>query len=327
MGKSARQNLAEMAVDDKKNMFRNKLLRVTILGTASGAPTRKRGMPSIAVKYDDLLLWDCGEGCQMNMMRDKIGSGSIKAVFLTHLHIDHFLGVFGLVNSLGLARQEKMHIFAPDGFQKLMDAIVPTMEIRYPFFATKRMRVGEIYFGDQYAVSAFSVNHRTKESFGLVFTEQGRVRLDTEKTNALGFSQQNYMEINTQGETIIGEKRIGIEDVLITIKGRKIVYSGDTVYDERIAEIAEGADLLIHEATYTEEFAEQAAENGHTTAKGAATIAKKAGVEKLMLTHFSRRCKNEELGREAREIFENTVVAEDGMKIDIELKKDQIKEE
>ncbi|MBD3397919.1 MBL fold metallo-hydrolase [Candidatus Micrarchaeota archaeon] len=315
--KTPREFLAETVERNKTKPFRNKHLSATFLGTASATPTRKRGMPSIAIKYDDLLLWDCGEGCQMEMMRRRIGSGSVKAVFLTHLHLDHFLGVFGLVKTLGMARQRRIDIFAPDRFRKIMDA----MEIDPSFFSTKEMEVGKLYSGDQYDVSAFRVKHRNIDSFGLVFKEQERTRIDTEKTGALGFSQQNYVDISTQGETIIGEKKIGIEEVLVCVKGRKIIYSGDTVYDERIAQIAEGADLLIHEATYTEEFADLAAKNGHSTARQAAEIARMAGAKKLVLTHFSRMCSNDVLEREAKELFENTLIAKDGMKVEVKQEK------
>lgn len=301
------------------------MIKVTFLGTSAAVPSASRAMPSIALKYDELFLWDCGEGCQREMMKRGVGYGSVKAIFITHLHLDHFMGVFGLIETIRMnTEKEKIIIYAPRGFARMVEAISPTMGWEPSFLDIREMEEGELYRGRDYAISAFRVKHQKRVAFGLVFQEDDKNKFNEKKAKGLGLKGRMFREIQEKGFVEVGEKKIKLEDVSWVRKGMKIVYSGDTVYDERIAEIAEGADLLIHEATFGEDLKEEAIPRGHSTAKEAASIAKKARVKKLALTHISGRYHDgKELEKEARGIFKKSFAAKDGDEFEVKPEKEE----
>ncbi len=286
------------------------MLRVTFLGTSGSIPTVERGMPGISIKYEsELMLWDCGEGTQRQLMRYKVGYGSIDSVFITHPHLDHYLGIFGLLETLKLSSPSPrpLRIFLPRG-----------LDIEgYPFASVEKMKAGEIYRGREFSVSAFSVKH-CRGAHGFVFQEDDRVKFHEEKAHSLGLSGRLFRDIQQKGKVSTPRGEVRLEDVTWTKKGRKIVYTGDCAPDEGLVEAARGADLLIHESTFDSSMKDEAAERMHSTAADAATVAKEAGAKMLLLTHISPRYSDPTLLLEqARAIFPNTSVAEDGLAIDI----------
>ncbi len=301
------------------------MLKVTFLGTSAAVPSAERAMPSIALKYDELFLFDCGEGCQRQMMRYGVGYGAVKAIFITHLHLDHFLGVFGLIETIRMNTERgSLIIFAPRGLTRILEAMSPTMNWKPSFLDIREMHEGELYRGRGYSISAFRVEHQGRPSFGLVFAEDDKNKFNEKKAKGLGLAGRMFKDIQKDGFVEVGGKKIKLEDVSWVRKGIKVVYSGDTGFDERIAEFAKDADLLIHEATFGEDLKEEAEKRGHTTAKGAARIAKKAGVEKLALTHISGRYKGgKELEKEAKEIFKNSFVVQDGDEVEVKPGKEE----
>jgi ribonuclease Z len=264
----------------------------------------------MAIKYEsELMLWDCGEGTQRQLMRYKVGYGSIDHIFVSHPHLDHYLGMFGLLETLKLSSPSPRHlnIFMPKSLE--LDG--------YPFISLHKMRSGEIYRGRGFSVSAVPVKH-CKGSYGFVFQEEDKVKFNEEKAHSLGLKGTLFKEIQKKGKVKTTQGEVALEDVTWTKPGRKIVYSGDCAPDDNIIEAARGADLLIHEATFEESMKAEAAGRFHSTAKGAAEVAKAAGVKRLALTHISPRYSDVSvLLAEATAVFPGTVIAEDGLFIDI----------
>ncbi|MFH0737955.1 MAG: ribonuclease Z [Candidatus Micrarchaeota archaeon] len=286
------------------------MLRVTFLGTSGSAPTVERGMPGIALKYEsELMLWDCGEGTQRQLMRYKVGYGSVDAVFISHPHLDHYLGLFGLLETLklGSPSPRKIRLFLPRG----VDAE------GYAFASVEKIKSGELYRGKDFSVHAFSTKH-CRGSHGFVFQEDEKVKFHEDKAHSLGLSGRLFKEIQKKGRVKTEKGEVALDDVSWRRPGRKVVYSGDTLPDENTIEAAKGADLLIHEATFDSSMKEEAAERSHSTAEGAAKVAKAAGVKRLVLTHISPRYSDVSLLlEEAKKIFPGTEVAQDGLVVDI----------
>ncbi|MFZ5500860.1 MAG: ribonuclease Z, partial [Candidatus Micrarchaeota archaeon] len=278
------------------------MLRITILGTSASAPTVERGMPSIALKYEShLMLWDCGEGTQRQLMRYKVGYGSVDSIFISHPHLDHYLGMFGLLETLKLssASPRPVRIFLPRG-----------MDVEgYPFAKVEKIKAGELMRGKGFSVSAFAVKH-CRGSHGFVFEEEERIKFHEEKAHSLGLKGRLFKEIQQKGKVKTPGGEVKLEDITWRKPGRKVVYAGDCAPSESTIEAAKGADLLIHEATFDSYKRAEAEERAHSTAEGAAKIAKAAGVKRLLLTHISPRYADvAELLEEAKAVFKDTEVA------------------
>jgi len=287
------------------------MFEVTMLGTASAVPTIQRSLPAIAVRRDgDVYLLDCGEGCQRQMMRFGVSYMKVKAIFITHLHLDHFLGAFGLIETMGLnGRKEKLTIYGPKGANAVFGkkVFVDIVEIDEKF----SLDMGE------FTVSSFATAH-SRDSLGFVFEEKERRRFYEEKAKSLGIKGPMFTQIMQKGELTLSGKKIKLKDVTYSQPGKKLAYSGDTAPSAAVARAAKDADLLIHEATFCEDRLAEAKEAKHSTAAQAAQAAKKAGAKKLLLTHLSGRyLDTRPLLEEAKKKFENVLVAEDGMKLSV----------
>ena len=287
------------------------MLQVTFLGTSGSTPTVERGMPAITIKYEsELLLWDCGEGTQRQLMRYKVGYGSINAIFITHPHLDHYLGLYGLLETLKLSSvaPKQLSLFVPKSIE---------VEDRYPFLKSTPIKKGQLYSGHGFIVSAYPVKH-SRDSFGFIFQEDTKVKFHEEKAHKLGLTGRLFREIQQKGKVKTDKGEIKLEDVSWVKPGRKIVYTGDCLPDINIIEAAKDADLLIHEGTFDASRKEEALERMHSTVEGAALVAKEAGVKKLIVTHISPRYSDlAPLLEEARKVFQNVEIANDGMKVDL----------
>lgn len=287
------------------------MFEVTMLGTASAVPTIQRSLPSIAVRHEgDVFLLDCGEGTQRQMMRFGVSYMKVKAIFITHLHLDHFLGAFGLIETMRLnGRKEKLSVYGPRGSSAVFGKkeFLEVVEIDAKFSAD---------FGD-FAVSAFPTLH-SRDSLGFVFEEKERRRFHEEKAKSLGLRGPMFTQIMQKGELSVGGKKVKLKDVTYVQAGKKLAYSGDTAPSAAVARAAKGADLLIHEATFCEDRKSEAAEAKHSTASQAAATAKKAGAKRLLLTHISGRyLDTKPMLEEAKAVFPETLVAEDGLKLSV----------
>ncbi len=289
------------------------MLKLVVLGSSAAVPSTERGLSAIGLRYEgDVYLFDCGEGTQRQMMKYGLSFFKVKAIFITHTHADHIVGVAGLAQTLDLSgRTEPLPIFCPAGQERDIEALLSISKYSYQI-EVRGIGEGEILKGKGFSVSAFPVAH-SRPSLGYVFETGPRRNFDEEKCEKLGIKGKMFGELEEKGEAVVKGKKIRYQDVTTEKPGIKVAYTGDCAPGESTVLAAKGADLLIHEATYGSDHEKEAFENKHSTAAQAAAIAKKAGVKRLLLTHISGRYKETaQLEKEAREIFPDSDAAEDG---------------
>jgi ribonuclease Z len=288
----------------------------------------RRNVSGISVQREgDLMLFDCGEGTQRQMMRYGTGFG-IQAIFVTHLHADHFLGITGLLRTMALqGREEAIQIMGPPGAEEILTAAIHlgVERIHFPVYV-REVAPGDPVSFDEYDVIPFSVRHGTS-AVGYALREHPRLgRFDVDQARALGIPEGSLFGRLHRGEAVeVDGRTIRPEEVVGEPRaGRLIAYTGDTRPCPETVEIARGAEILIHEATFLEDEADRAHETFHSTAKGAALVAQEAGVGRLLLTHVSARYSEdpEPLAEEARAVFAETAVAQDGQTIELGYRKD-----
>jgi ribonuclease Z len=303
-------------------------LQITFLGTAASIPTSTRALSSVAVqRQGELFLFDCGEGTQKQMIQAKIGFNRKTKVFVTHMHGDHVLGLPGLLQTMSLLGRDKpIQIFGPKGTMNFIEAMISTVEfsLYFPIEVCEMENEGLVIKTKEYEVHAAWAEHSVP-CLAYALTEKPRAgKFHPEKAAALGVPKGPLWHTLQDGKKIklINGRTVKPQEVLDPPRlGRKIVIVGDTKPSDNIARLARGADVLVHEATFAEELIERAEEDLHSTPSGAASVAKKARVKRLVLTHVSARYGDPKvLLEEARKVFPNTVMAEDFMKIEVPLK-------
>lgn len=300
-------------------------LRVTFLGTSGAVPTARRNPSGIYVNREgEEFLFDCGEGTQRQMMR--FGTGfSLSAIFLTHVHGDHVLGLPGLLQTLDFNdRTASLTVYTPQGTAHTVESLVTALDAHLGFSVKVReIATDEVVHADEnYEIRAFRTDHRTR-SVGYALIEADRKgRFDRERAEELG------VPVGPEFGRLHGGEAVELEDGTVvepeqvvgpSRPGRRVVYTGDTRPTEETVEVAENPDLLIHDATFGDNWVERARETGHSTAREAGELATRAGAKRLALTHVSSRYAGDasRLAREAGESFEETFVAEDGLEIDV----------
>ncbi|MDX6650516.1 MAG: ribonuclease [Solirubrobacteraceae bacterium] len=285
-------------------------LDVFFAGTAGSVPTARRGLPAVLVRRGgDRLLFDCGEGTQRQLVRS-VGLPDIDDVFITHFHVDHWLGLPGMLKTFDLRDRERpLRVYGPPGLGQIMKLLRPIYGRVHYELELQELAAGESVRRDGYEVGCFPVQHRGS-AFGYALWEEERPgRLDAELAQSLGVRPGPDFGRLQEGETVDG---VTPEQVLGPPRpGRKIVLSGDTAPCESLAVAAHQADLLVHEATFAQDEAERAAQTAHSTAAQAATLARDAEVRMLALTHLSTRYGGREVREEARAIFPTAVVPHD----------------
>ncbi len=303
-------------------------LRITFLGTSGTVPSVNRNPSAILIQYGgERILFDCGEGTQRQMMIARAGFSGLNSVFITHMHTDHFIGVFGLIETLSLnERKEKLTFYVPVEKTKFLASLFRMFgyhNLNFPIEVVGLSDGDEVNFG-RFKVVAFKTEHTTP-SLGYALIEKDRPgKFDRAKAEALGIPPGPLYAKLVRGESIEINGRIITPDMVVgpPRPGRKIVYTGDTRPCERVVEIARDADVLIHDASFTSDLQEWAEQTKHSTAKEAAEIAKRAGVRQLILTHISARYSKDAtpLLEEAKSVFENVVVAEDFMSLEVKFR-------
>ena len=299
------------------------MIRVRFLGTAASRPTVGRNVSGIAVQREgESFLLDCGEGTQRQIMR--FGTGfSFRHIFITHGHADHFLGLPGLLRTMGLqGREDPMTIYGPAGTRDLLRAAVRMGIERLAFHVeVKSLRDGDRVAFDGWAVHAYEVDHGVP-ALGYALVEEMRLgRFDVEMARSLGVPEGPLFGQLHRGRPVEVNGRVITPDEVVgpARPGRKVVYTGDTRPTRITGAMAMGADLLIHEATFGSEEKRRAWETRHSTAAEAARVAAQAKVKRLVLTHVSARYADvpRVLENEARAIFPESTVARDGLEIEI----------
>lgn len=299
-------------------------MELVFLGTSAGAPTVFRGLPSVALRFDDgsICLLDCGEGTQRQMMRCNVSFMSVERIIISHFHCDHHLGLSGLLQTMNLNNREKsIEIIGPTGTKELVEHVLELGYFRLGFdIVVYELEDKDTLDVGKYAIKTIENNH-CKNSLSFCIEEpMRRGRFNLQKAKELGIPEGPLYRKLQNGESVIWNgKRIEPDAVLgPPRKGRKICYSGDTAYFEPLSSLAKESDVLIHEATFSEEEKNSAEIFRHSTATDAAKIAKLARAKKLFLTHISGRYgAGKELEKEARKIFPNTTIAEDFMRYDV----------
>lgn len=305
------------------------MLTVTFLGTSAARPTVERNVSGLAIHREgETLLFECGEGTQRQMMRYGV-SFALSEIFFTHFHADHFLGVIGLIRTLGLqGRPEPLFLYGPKGAKKVLSTAMQLGVERVPFpVEINEVKAGDSVSGpikrDGYEICAFPTEHGGGPSLGYILKEHTRRgRFDVEKARALGIPEGPLWGKLTKGEAVQlanGQTVLPSEIIGEARPGRLVGFTGDTRPCAATVDAAQGADLLIHEATFGDEERDRARDTGHSTAKEAAQVALAANAKRLVLSHVSARysISADELAREAREVFPNAAVAKDGLEVDV----------
>ncbi len=295
-------------------------MKITFLGTSGSTPTRERSLPSVAIEREgSIFLFDCGEGTQMRLIQDSVNMSKIDAVFITHIHGDHVIGIAGLMRTLALNKRTRpLRIYIPEGYEKGVKELIGFDRAVMGYeIIINGIKGGKVFSGEGFSVSAFRLKHSVK-CYGYALREEDRIRFVKERCKKQGMKGKMFAEILKKGHIKINGKDIKVGEITYTEKGRKIVYASDTRPAATTVAAAIGADILIHEATYGSELKDLAVERQHSTAEEAAGIALKAGVKRLVMVHISARYKSPaKLEGEARKIFPKSEMAKDGMAITI----------
>lgn len=297
-------------------------MEVTFLGTSSAVHSQTRSHPAIVLKYmGDVMLFDCGEATQKQLIFAKISPMKINRIFLSHYHGDHILGLPGLLQSMNFRGREKpLSIYGPKGLKRLMNIIeqIGFSDFDFPI-ETIEVENGTVVETEEYIIKAQKVRHSVP-SFAYSVEEKKKPTFLREKAIELGVpvgplfgKLHKGEEVTVDGKVIKPEQVLGEPK-----KSKKIVYSGDTIPCEEMIQFAKGADLLIHESTYTLEDKDKAIQNFHSTSSDASKIARQANVDRLILTHFSTRYTDtSDLISQARQEFKNTELAHDMMVVNV----------
>lgn len=290
------------------------------LGTSASAPSVHRGLSSHVVSFrDQRFLIDCGEGTQRQILRSGIGFRRLNRVLITHGHLDHILGLAGLLSTFARWEAiETLEIFAGNwALERIHDLVFgvvlrgarPPLDIRLV-----PVEPGIIYEADGVRVEAFPVAHRGPDCFGYAFIEESRRPFLPEKAEELGVPAGPIRKDLVEGrEARLPDGRVIPPGAVLgpERRGAKLIHVGDCARTDNLLEVCREADALVIESTYLEYETQLARQFGHLTAQDAARLAKDAGVGQLYLTHISRRYREKDVLAEAIEIFPNTSVARD----------------
>jgi len=296
------------------------MFAVTILGNNSAVPAFDRHPTSQVVTFDGTnYLVDCGEGTQIQLINYKIRRSKISHIFISHLHGDHYFGLIGLINSLSLlSHQQELHVFGPAPLKEIigLQLNVADTKLCYPLHIHHITEPGILLDTEKLSVKCFRTNHRI-ECYGFSFHEKKQSRkLNPEKAKEHEVPQSYYERLKN-GEDYTRKDGTVVKNEMVTEPaepGKQYAFCADTKYDELLIPHIQGFDMIYHETTYLDNLRDRAESRFHATSKQAAMIAKKAGVKKLLIGHFSSKYDTlEEFELEAREIFANTELALEGV--------------
>ena len=296
------------------------MFEIFFLGTSASAPSARRGLSSLLVKHNEhRFLIDCGEGTQRQILQSGIGFKSLNRILLTHGHLDHILGLGGLMSTFirwesiehleicaGRSVLERVKVLVND---VVLRGTTPPMMLSY-----REITPGLVYDEDDFTVTAVPVTHRGPDCLGYIFEEKSRRPFLADKADTLGipFGRERSLLVNGQSITLANGSTIHPQDVLgEELPGTKLAVIGDTGRAEELLPYVAGAHGLVIESTYLDVDVDMARQFSHLTARDAAELASKAGVGLLMLNHISRRYREKEVLAEAQSIFPNTIVARD----------------
>ncbi len=296
-------------------------MKITFLGTASMQPTRERNLSAILLSHDsENILIDCGEGTQRQMKLANVKPTKITRIIISHFHADHVLGLGGLFRNLAANGYNKtLNIHIPRGTSKFLDNIINSAYYNNDLkLNIDEFDSGQIFENDKMHIEAFPLSH-TVPSFGFVFMEKPRRKINLSYTSKFGLTKHPMLgELQKGRDIIYNNKNISAKKATILVPGKKLGIILDTCICNNCYVIADNADLLVAESTFSSEHADKAKEYKHMTSTDAASIAKKAKSKKLILTHFSQRYKDDSIIlAEAKKIFKNTTCAKDFLEVEL----------
>lgn len=298
-----------------------------ILGSNSAAPAHNRHQTAqILSVHNQMYMIDCGEGTQMQLNRYRVKYNKINHIFISHLHGDHYLGLTGLLSTMHLQKREHdLNIYAPPGLSDILtlqlkySQTVLNYKINFKEYESSKPEI--IHEDDKVVVETIPLQHRVA-CCGFLFREKPNKRRLNKLKDLSQFNLQQLLDLKEGRDIYDGQGNLLFKNEDFTLppkKPRSYAYCSDTIYDEGIIEQIKNVDLLYHEATFMNESKDRARETYHSTAKQAATIAKKADVEQLVIGHFSIRYKDlNPLLEEAKETFPNTQLAIEGETISVD---------
>ncbi len=300
--------------------------QLTILGKSSAVPTATSFPSSQALHYgNSVFLIDCGEGCQVQLRKNKIAFKRIRHIFISHLHGDHFYGLFGLLSTMDLlGRKQVLHLFGHEKLQHIVQFVSTQAgkPLSFPivFYALNFDRKHLILETKNLNIYSFPLRHRIP-TCGFLFEEKTDVR--NLRPDAVGNYEMNHLEIRRakQGKDLLRDGKLVAKNEKLCFppnKARSYAYCSDTTYDAKIPGYISSVGLLYHEATFGDDMEGKEESFYHSTARQAARVAKKAAAGKLILGHFSTRYKTvDDLLTQAKEEFENTVAADENLSFQV----------
>ena len=296
------------------------MFEILFLGTSASAPSAKRGLPAQIITHDEYrFLIDCGEGTQRQILQAGVGFRHLTRILLTHGHLDHILGLGGLVSTfMRWEAIDQLEIFGGRGTLDRVRTLIDDVVLRgnqtpMPLHF-REIKPGIFFDAEDFTITAFPVTHRGPDCLGYVFEGKERRPFLSEKADGLGvpFGPERRDLVAGKAITLSNGKRVAPDEVLGPVeKGVKLVVVGDVSRTDNLLEVCKDADALVIESTYLEEESEMAHQFSHLTAKQAAELAVQVNVKKLILTHISRRYRGRDVLKEAQSIHPNAVVARD----------------
>lgn len=296
------------------------MFKLLFLGTSASAPSARRGLPAQVLMHDEYrFLIDCGEGTQRQILQSGIGFRNLGNILITHGHLDHILGLAGLLSTfMRWESIEALNIYsgrwALERISELLNGVVLRGKPAPMALNLHEIKPGVFFEADDFTIRAFPVFHRGSESLGFRFEERSRRPFLAEKAEALGLPHGPQRRDLVAGKPVQLEdgRIVQPEDVLGELQaGLRVVHIGDAGRVEDLVEPCQGADTMVIESTYLEEEQELADKFSHLTARQAASLAAEAQVKQLILTHFSRRYREKDILAEAQAVFPHVKVARD----------------
>jgi ribonuclease Z len=296
------------------------LFEITFLGTSASAPSPKRNLPSYLVQHDEYrFLVDCGEGNQRQILQSGIGFKRLNRILITHGHLDHILGLAGLLSTfMRWETIDKLEIYggaaALDRIHDLIYSVVLRGGHSPMPIELIPVSSGKFFDGPDFSISAFPVQHRSPDCLGYLFEEKSRRPFLAEKAEELGIPNGPLRHELVNGNSVtLPDGRLVTPDMVLgeMRSGTRLAALGDLGETDSLVELLNGVDGMVIESTYLEEEAEMAKQFAHLTAKQAATLAVKIGVKQLILTHLSRRYRDKDVLAEAQQVFPEAIVAHD----------------